>query len=417
MSPQISLICFFGAVIHSFATPLFNRLAARHPEGSAAENALHLLGEVEVVFGLWAMILVAASAVTQPWSEVLGVLEGLSYDEPIFLFVILGICSSRPILDSAERLLLLLARLLPLPGPTAFVAVTLAVGPLLGSLLTEPAAMTVCALLLKDRLFSAKASRTLKYAALGTLFVNVSIGGTLTPYAAPPVLMVARSFGWGPGDMLTLFGTKAVVTCVLTTSLLLLRFRGQLPKLSALTPRAASAGAPVWLMALHWLLTAGIVVHLHHPVVFVGLFLLWLGIHHVTREHQKDLELDVGLRVAFFLGGLVVLGSQQSGWLGPLLGRLGTTALYFGAAGLTAFVDNAALTYLGSLVPDLSEASRYALVAGSVVGGGLTVMANAPNPAGTGLLGDRLGPTGLSPLSLLLGAMPPTLIALALFWA
>ena len=58
------------------------------------------------------------------------------------------------------------------------------------------------------------------------------------------------------------------------------------------------------------------------------------------------------------------------------------SALFFGAAALTAITDNAALTYLGSLVEDISDQSKYSLVAGAVAGGGLTVIANAPNPAG-----------------------------------
>jgi hypothetical protein len=58
--------------------------------------------------------------------------------------------------------------------------------------------------------------------------------------------------------------------------------------------------------------------------------------------------------------------------------------MYFGATALTAITDNAALTYLGSLVEGVSDQLKYALVAGAVSGGGLTVIANAPNPAGAG---------------------------------
>jgi Na+/H+ antiporter NhaD/arsenite permease-like protein len=77
--------------------------------------------------------------------------------------------------------------------------------------------------------------------------------------------------------------------------------------------------------------------------------------------------------------------------------------------------DNAALTYLGTLVPDLTPGARYALVAGAVAGGGLTVIANAPNPAGYGLLRDSFGEDGISPLNLFLSALPFTLLAAAAF--
>jgi Na+/H+ antiporter NhaD/arsenite permease-like protein len=92
--------------------------------------------------------------------------------------------------------------------------------------------------------------------------------------------------------------------------------------------------------------------------------------------------------------------------------------LYFGATALTAITDNAALTYLGSLVEGISDELKYALVAGAVTGGGLTVIANAPNPAGAGILqsAKAFGGTGISPLGLFLGAVPPTLVAVAFFW-
>ena len=43
-------------------------------------------------------------------------------------------------------------------------------------------------------------------ATLGVLFVNISIGGTLTPVAAPPVLMVADIWNWDLRPMLLNFG-------------------------------------------------------------------------------------------------------------------------------------------------------------------------------------------------------------------
>ena len=76
------------------------------------------------------------------------------------------------------------------------------------------------------------------------------------------------------------------------------------------------------------------------------------------------------------------------------------------------------MTYLGTQVKDMSDALKYALVAGAVTGGGLTVIANAPNPAGAGILQSSraFGETGLSPIGLLLGATPPTLFAILFFW-
>ncbi len=57
---------------------------------------------------------------------------------------------------------------------------------------------------------------------------------------------------------------------------------------------------------------------------------------------------------------------------------------------LTAITDNAALTYPGSLIDSMSVEAKYMLVAGAVTGGGLTVIANAPNPRWCGVAETRL---------------------------
>ena len=116
------------------------------------------------------------------------------------------------------------------------------------------------------------------------------------------------------------------------------------------------------------------------------------------------------------LAGLVVLGGMQQWWLQPLVSNMGPNALFFGATALTAITDNAALTYLGSLIVGLSDHAKYMLMAGAVVGGGLTVIANAPNPAGVALLRDGFEDESIGVGGLLLGALPPTIVAmLALF--
>jgi len=77
----------------------------------------------------------------------------------------------------------------------------------------------------------------------------------------------------------------------------------------------------------------------------------------------------------------VVLGGQQQWWLDPLLRGMSADTVYFGATALTALTDNAALTYLASLVEGLSDDFKYSVVAARD-GGGLTVIANAPIPPG-----------------------------------
>ncbi|HWN94651.1 MAG TPA: putative Na+/H+ antiporter, partial [Methylomirabilota bacterium] len=292
----------------------------------------------------------------------------------------------------------------------------LSVGTLLGSLITEPAAMTLLAILLKRRYFDRTISPRLAYATLGLLFVNVSIGGTLTHFAAPPVLMVAAKWNWDTAFMLTHFGWRAAASCTLSTILVVLCFRKELAQVKV--ERDASGAIPVWLTLVHVAFLGLVVAFAHYPNVFFGIFVLFLGVVTATSEYQDSIKLREGLLVGFFLAGLVTLGSLQAYWLKPLIESLSGSALFFGAAGLTALTDNAALTYLGSLVEGISDELKYALVAGAVAGGGLTVIANAPNPAGIGILQDAkvFNDEGISPLGLFLGALPPTAIAIVFLW-
>ncbi len=407
---------FFLAIIHTFSVKYFQHLATKYPEGSVGENFYHLVGEVEIVFGLWAGLFLAYLVLIQGTGEAIHYLESRNFTEPAFVFVIMAICSTRPVLQVAGGFIDFISRLLPVNRTVAFYASALVLGPLFGSFITEPAAMTVTALLLLERIFSRTDSVKLKYATLGLLFVNVSIGGTLTSFAAPPVLMVAGTWGWDSSFMLTHFGWKAAITMVLATAVVTWRFRHELSQISHARSAENRLRTPPWVIALHLAFLTLVVLAAHHMVLFFGLFLFFLGVVTVTREYQEAVRLREGLLVAFFLGGLVILGGVQRWWLEPLLTQLNAASLFMGATGLTAITDNAALTYLGAQVPGLSDLSKYALVAGAVTGGGLTVIANAPNPAGYGILNSSFGAEGISPLGLLGAALPPTILAGLCFW-
>ncbi len=421
MSPtpiEILASVFFGlAVLHTFAVKRFAHWAHRFPTGSIQENTLHFLAETEVVFGLWAAALfLGVAALKGSVHDAVAYVEGLNFTEPKFVLVVMVVAASRPIVKLAEQFISLAARLIPGSEGVAFYGAALTLGPLLGSLITEPAAMTLLALVLKRRYFNCGITPKLAYATLGLLFVNVSIGGTLTHFAAPPVLMVAAKWKWDTLFMLTHFGWRATASCVVSTIVIVLFFRRELARLPV--ERDTSAAVPAWLTLVHLVFLGLVVAFAHHPDVFFGIFVLFLGVVTATNEYQDSLKLREGLLVGFFLAGLVTLGSLQSYWLKPLIQSLSGGALFFGATGLTALTDNAALTYLGSLVEGISDELKYALVAGAVTGGGLTVIANAPNPAGVGILQDAkvFNDEGISPLGLFLGALMPTLVAIAFFW-
>jgi len=403
---------FAAALVHTFSTQQFQHLAHRYP-GQA--GLFHLLGEVEVVFGFWAMVLLIFLVFSAGKDQALHYLEGRDFTEPAFVFVIMVIAASRPIIDLAGALLHAISRALPLTVPVSYYFTVLSVGPLLGSFITEPAAMTLSALLLRQRFFSRNASSSFMYATVGVLFVNISIGGTLTPYAAPPVLMVADKWGYDLMTMITMFGWKAAIAVVINAAGVTYLFRNYLNNQPTISNAVAGMEVPIWIVVVHLAFLIGVVIFAHHAVVFIALFLFFLGFTEAYKCCQSPLMIREGLLVAFFLGGLVVLGGQQKWWLQPVLSGLGPTSLYFGTTLLTAITDNAALTYLGSLVDGVSESFKYSLVAGAVTGGGLTVIANAPNPAGFSILKDSFEDGTIGALGLAVAAAPPTLVAICAF--
>jgi hypothetical protein len=534
----VGTVIFFLAVIHTFLcgkfTALADRLEHRHelkreqgevPRTSVSHSArlMGFLGEVEVVFGLWAVLLMLSVVLAFDWPTASNyVTYGVNYSEAMFVFVIMVLASTRPILKLAEAIMQRVADLLGGSLKAWWMSI-LTLGPLLGSFITEPAAMTISALLLLRKFYTLKPSEGLKYATLGLLFVNVSVGGTLTHFAAPPVLMVAEPWGWDTVFMFTNFGDKAVLGILISNSLFLLLFRKEMNQLekpfaigrlrqdiltryfsrdemeseinaiadetddleevnkrikhlmdeyakrvedqlkkrylkqladtdidkelarSAFTeqfddlrlsrlqrdvpkalPKSQRApfkdpnwdqredAVPFWMVVVHVLFMGWTIVNAHNPVLFIPGLLFFLGFAVVTADYQNNINLQPALLVGFFLGGLVTLGGVQGWWIEPVLGGLDEISLMAVSTMLTSFNDNSAITFLATLVPDFTPELKYAVVAGAVTGGGLTVIANAPNPAGQSILKDSFE-NGVSPMGLLKAALIPTLIIFGLF--
>lgn len=437
----VATTIFTLAILHTFAAARFTRLAhdlqhahdarareaGRQPRPSFRAEMLHFLGEVEVVFGLWAVVLLAAMTAYGGWHSATHYFgEMVTYTEPMFVVVIMALAATRPIVTFAEASL---RRIAALGGatPSAWWGTILVVGPLLGSFITEPAAMTISALLLARQFYDLGPGRRLRYATLGLLFVNVSIGGTLTHFAAPPVLMVARPWGWDMTYMLGHFGWRSALAIAVSTGIYYVWFRVELRSLSRRSavpdafepddsgPMPFTEGrVPWWITSAHIGFMAWTVLTAHYPALFVGGFLIFLGFVKATSAHQTRMDLRPPLLVGFFLGGLVIHGGLQAWWIAPVLARLAETPLFVAATILTAFNDNAMITYLASLVPDLSDPLKVAVVEGAVTGGGLTVIANAPNPAGQALL-NRFFDGAVAPIGLFLGALLPTLVTCAMF--
>ncbi|MBU2514728.1 putative Na+/H+ antiporter [bacterium] len=437
----IVTICFFAAIIHTFCVGWFQRKAEEWEEehaelqrknrakpvnynGDVVESVsfraemFHYLGEVEVVFGLWVIPVFWAIAFKYGWNSAEVYISGVNFTEPMFVVVVMTLASTRPISRLSENSLALVAKLGK--GSTAMWWFSvLTIGPILGSFITEPGAMTISAMLLAKQFYNKAPSAKFSYATIGLLFVNISVGGTLSHFAAPPVLMVASKWNWDLTFMVTNYGWKAVLGILIANTLYFLYFRSEFKSLEKVSTKDQQKEAIDWelreeevplkITIIHVALLVWTVLTSHYPALFISGFFVFIGFRKATAHHQNDTNLKPSMLVGFFLAGLVIHGGLQGWWIAPILGSLSEVPLMLGATFLTAFNDNAAITYLSTLVPNLSDSMKYAVVAGAVTGGGLTVIANAPNPAGISILRDFF-PHGVSPLKLALGALIPTII-------
>jgi len=441
-------VIFLLAILHTFAASSFTKLSHKlehaheeelkrrgvrdnlHPDGVAPVSfkatLFHYLGEVEAVFGMWVIALAGAAVYYHSWHDfILYIAKDRVFTEPLFVFVIMAIAASRPVLRVSE-ILMSKAAALGKGTPAAWWLSVLIIAPVLGSFITEPAAMTIGALILAKRFYQFNPPPALAYGTLGLLFVNISVGGTLTHFAAPPVLMVATKWGWDTLFMLEHFGWKALIGILISCGLYFVFFRKALFKISDIADgnedgivdapawNEREDSIPGWITWVHLAFLGWTVYTAHYPVLFIGGFLFFMAFSNATGHHQNRIKLKSPLLVGFFLAGLVVHGGCQAWWIAPVITALPNQALMFGSTVLTAFNDNAAITYLASQVEGLSLAAKHAVVAGAVTGGGLTVIANAPNPAGQSIL-SRYFKDGISPLGLLLGALVPTIIVYACF--
>ncbi len=431
----LTLLLFVIAIVHTFSTNLIKKAARKmelripkHNKTSVRRalgiQFLYFLAEVEIVFVLWAIPLFIIIASMRSWSTALNYLNTRDYTEPLFVVVIMSLTSTRPIVSFAESLLHRIAHQLG-GSLSAWWYTLLTLGPLMGSFVTEVGAMALSALLLSRQFYHFKPSAKLAYATLGLLFVNISIGGVLTDFASPAALVLAHCWDWNTFYMLTTFGWKAVLGILISNAIYWVYFRKEfqemdsrkvmMSKIHTPNPEEPAGSIPFWITAIHILVIIWIVVVSHYPAVFIGSFILFLGFHQATRHHQYSIRLARPLLVGLFLAGLVIHGGLQGWWVVDLLQKFTPLGVMGVSMLLTGFMDNTGIAYLATLVPSWGAAYKYALFSGVVAGGGLTVIANAPNPAGYALLGKHF-PNGISPLKLFLAAALPTFILYLIYF-
>lgn len=440
----VATLIFICAIIHTFFAVPLTKLShkvqhdhdaeVRREKESLGESAyatdmvsfkatlLHFLGEIEAIFGIWVLVLIGATLYFYNVEAVESYMSHVNFTEPMFVVVIMALASTRPVLNFAEDCLRFFAQF-GKQSPSAWWLSILIVAPILGSFITEPGAMTIAAMLLAKKFYRLKPSPRFAYATLGLLFVNISVGGVLTNFAAPPVLMVAKKWELTTPEMFIHFGGKAILGILLSTTIYFLFFRKELRQMTDQLVDHDNDGKgdlqdqhrpiPFWVTAVHLLFMAWTVFFAHYPELFIGGFLFFLAFRQGTAHYQHAVNLRGPILVGFFLSGLVIHGGLQGWWLAPIISSLNEIPLFFGSTILTSFNDNAAITFLASQVDGLDAGSKYAVLAGAVTGGGLTVIANAPNPAGQALLSRFFG-DGVSPAKLAAAALIPTAVV-ALF--
>ena len=271
----VATIIFFGAIVHTFLAARFRKIAHNYQQSyEAIEYLLHatdgppdfgkkhdkllfraqlfyFMGEVEAVFGIWLIPLFVAIIAFHGWSTMVDYVGNVNVADAIFVVVIMAMASSLPIIRFTETVIAKVSAI-GKGTPASWWLAILTLGPLLGSFITGPAAMTICALLLRHRFYSLKPSERLKYATLGLLFVNISVGGVLTQFASPPVVIVASVWNWDLAYMLTHFGWKAVIGIILSNLLYLTVFRREFARLATNVPDEEQEGPPTNSVADHW---------------------------------------------------------------------------------------------------------------------------------------------------------------------
>ncbi len=439
----VASIIFLCAIVHTFLAGYFIEMAHKHehrqqkkneehgrtacakPHDDAKEDVsfrahlFHFLGEVEAIFGIWVIALLGAIVYFFDFNNAVQYLgHDVNFTEPLFVVIVMAISATRPVIRIAEKIVGKIAGLMG-GGAAAWWLAVLTVTPLLGSFITEPAAMTIAAMLLAKWFYDKNPPAIFAYATLGLLFVNISVGGTLTHFAAPPVLMIAEKWHFGMSYMFMNFGWKAIIGILIANATYFFAFRKHFAGLANAETDSSKKirwderedPIPVAITLTHLGFLAFTVLTAHYPALFIGGFMFFIGFTQATGHHQNDVSMKSPLLVGFFLAGLVIHGGCQGWWIEPLLMAFQeqTGILMNGATVLTAFNDNAAITYLASQAPGLGITAKYAVLAGAVTGGGLTVIANAPNPAGQSILG-RYFKGGVAPLKLAMAAIIPTVI-------
>lgn len=418
----------FVASMDYFSIPKDHRNDPHVPHTSTVARLVHVLAEGEGGPPIWTLILFVIGIILIGYENMKGYLESVNIAEPMFVGGMVLVASTKPVLDASERIIMFLAQKLPLPGLLGFFAVTLTLGPLLGSFITEPAAMVVVVSLVMRQVKGRHLTRRFLYLLLGVICTNVSVGGALTPIAAPAIVVIADSVGWDIAFTMQNFGPKAILTVLTTTTVVVI-----IPYWRTLAGMDFHAGMngngdfhkhdlpenkAAWKKALALSINVGIIglmiVFSHTPVMMLLTLFLFYIFHDVFHAYHSPMKFMDGFRVAAFLYGILALGTLQRWWIEPLIHELDDGTLYFSIAGLTTIMDNALLTYLVSLVEGIEQSLLILIVWAALAAGGALLPANAPNPIAKVEMQTIFPNQEPSMVQWFINALPSTIIALVI---
>jgi hypothetical protein len=420
----IATIIFACAICHTFFSHRLYLIAKSYEmkrlsyAQKFAIEILRFLSEVEVIFGIWVVPLLAIMAFMLDWQSVLQYLNTLSFTQPLFVSCLLVMASSVPIVHFVEKMLTKVA-ILNNGSIAAWWLVILTLGPLMGSLLKETVAITLSVAILCDRFFRYKPSAHLAYATLAILFVNTSIGSLLTNFGSGAIVMIAKEWKWDSYFMFTNFGWKAILAILIINISALRYFRKEFQllhaqaKIKRLSKQKQRNGIPGWVTLITFIFLFWMISQSDQPVIFVGSLLLFLGFYQAAFPKER-LESGPAMMVLFFLSALVIHGTLQYWWVADLLKSFPDKMIFPIGVFLSAFNHNALITYLASHVEGFSDQAKYNLVSGVISGGGLTILGNAPNFAAFAIASSYFT-EGLSPFRLFLYSVPPSFVACIIF--
>lgn len=415
--------CFVLAILHTFAAHRFARKARQRrqhagagtgivPEGKKQSfwiNLLHFCGEVEIVFGIWCLVIFAVAGFLYGWDAVVAYIGSYDYSEAVYVAVALAMASTYPIMRFADKILSSLAKL---GGgtPLAWWALLLTIGPLLGALIKESVAMAIVAVLLGRHFFACRPSKPLAYATLGLLFTNISASGLLTNFASSAIVVLSSAWKWDTPYMWQTFGWKEIAGIAASNLIYFGLFHKELRQLkSPEMEEGRQREVPFWVTALHIAFLTFMTFSSSYPTIVMGAFVLYLGVYQATSSYQKFMDLREPLLIGFFLSSLILMSGLQIWWIEPIVEGLHEYGLYAAALLLSAFTHNASNTLLYSHLPHLTDHVKYLLVTAALVGGGLTIMANGPNLMACSLLNEYFD-REISFTRLFLAALVPVLV-------